>query len=334
MQCSSIGKSYTEIFTRITCSTWLRRLWTLQEATLNRNLLFQFADRALYAGSRSALYHTRARDNVERPWDLVAWECNRYVFNFLDVFPYFNYAERLSTVWDALEYRTTSRENDEPLCIAMLLELNVDALQKEPDACSVRKFWRLHEEDRLPAQILFVPGPKLQVKGLRWAPRNLRDLAIIGVDIKSHAAVTPRGLCARYPSFVLEPLRHAVQAVIACEVDDCTFFIRQNFTKNTLPWKRLKLHERPKLAVILQVLVKSETEAAGGFEAGLGALVSKVSGGEERYAMYLRFVSVVKKDSFLDKHPRVPWSNTELEEKEREPIRGVYLPVEQKWCLR
>ncbi len=78
----SAERDYREIFTRISCSSWLRRLWTLQEAVLNKNLLFQFSDRAIYVGSDSKLFAHQRHDNTNHPWDLVAWECNRYDFDF------------------------------------------------------------------------------------------------------------------------------------------------------------------------------------------------------------------------------------------------------------
>lgn len=39
--------SYTEILARVSCSSWMRRLWTLQEGRLAKRLWFQFADKAV-----------------------------------------------------------------------------------------------------------------------------------------------------------------------------------------------------------------------------------------------------------------------------------------------
>jgi hypothetical protein len=199
MQHPSLDRPYAELFTRITCSTWLRRLWTLQEATLNRNVLFQFADRAIYAGGGSALSQMQAFDNRHNPWDLVAWECSRYTLNFIGTFPHLSQALRMNIIWDSIRHRTTSRGGDEPLCIGILLELDIDALQSEPDACTVKKFWSLHAATGVPAQVLFVPGPRLQDEGLRWAPEHLLDLQIVGSRPQWHADVCIFGV--PLPSF-------------------------------------------------------------------------------------------------------------------------------------
>lgn len=331
---SSCKRPYTEICTRISCCAWLRRLWTLQEATLNRNVLFQFSEQAVYVGSRSASYEAQAHDNKNSPWDLVAWECRRYTFNLLDVFPYFSNSARINTIWDCLSHRTTSRIGDAPLVIAILLDLDIDKFLKDPDARTIKKFWSLHVNS-LPATVLFLPGPKLPDEGFGWALANLMNLRIMGSDIDLHATFTPRGLCVSFSGFILQQLGHPVHGVIACVVDGTTFFIRQSLLEENPSWEGLNLHTYPSLAVILMVLTGVEEKDASGIDAALGVIVDvrHSSDPDELYVKYLRFVSITSKGSFSTLHPNVPWSSTEIEEKKRVPVAGVYLSKEQKWCV-
>lgn len=333
MKHPSIGVSYTEIFTRISCSTWLRRLWTLQEAALNANLLFQFSDQAVYTNQRSSMYAQQLQENKEKPWDLVRWECNRY--HFLDANEVTNasYTMRVNNIWNNLQHRTTSRGGDEPLCIAILLSLDLEKLQEEPDACTVKKFWRLHEEHGVPKNVLIIPGPKLDEDGLHWAASELMDLKIMGSNILAHADVTPRGLLATWPGVVLDKLDHQVKSVIPIEVDEDHFFVRQVLMNNSPSWEGLELRERGTLAVLLVMIVCGEHAAVDGLEASLGALVEVITSGEIMYVQYLRLVSVSRKDSHYDQHPNIPWRSEEIEEKMLTPVKGKFMKAQQKWCV-
>ena len=124
-----------------------------------------------------------------------------------------------------------------------------------------------------------------------------------------------------------------MQSVIACDVDGGTFFIRQNLRKKTPSWEGLELHTYARLAVLLNPARTREDEAAGSMVLALGALVEVVEMGEENYVRHLRLVSVIKKGSHSDRHPNVPWSVVELEEKERKLVKGTFITDEQKWCI-
>ena len=343
---SSCERSYTEIFTRITYSSWLRRLWTLQEALLNRNLLFQFSERAVYVDVLSKLYQARKRDTEENPWDLVAWECARYDFSILNKNLSWTDSELINSIWDAFKYRTTSRSGDEPLCMAILLDLNIKKLQEAADTERLKTFWSLHTHG-VPASIIFIPVKKLD-EPYGWAPADLLDLKVMGGDMKSHGTVTPRGLCVSYPGFILSELERHPDSVISCKVDGTIFFIRQNLRHGSPAWKGLDLHKRKRLAVILlivdgsakkdsygHVIKGTEEKEVSGIEAGLGVLVEGRGGlhEQERHVKFLRVVSVIREGSFLDVHPNTPWSDGDIEEKKGTPVAGTFLPYGQRWCV-
>lgn len=359
LMATSAFAPYTQIFTSITCSTWLRRLWTLQEGTLNRNVLFQFSEKAVYVGHQSALHAAQEKDNLEKPWDLVAWECKRYILDHHFIFPYSTYTNRMGLIWTSIENRTTSRPGtDEPLCLALLLDLAVDKLQAEPDAYSVKKFWSLHDKG-VPANVLFLPGRKLPDRGYGWAPANLKDLRSLSGNIPDTiipGTVTSNGLCVSFPGFALGQPRNSTRFVISCEIDGAIFYVRHSLRDGTASWEGLEFHKRKRLAVILLVLVE-EPKKGEGIQVALGALVEICEGSvwlpwlrpfrrlyeslvlkifgisQMRYVKYLRFVSVVKKGCFSDQHPNIPLSDVGKEEKTMEPIKGTWFPMNQQWCV-
>ena len=121
--------------------------------------------------------------------------------------------------------------------------------------------------------------------------------------------------------------------MVACEVDERTFFIRQNLGQKGPSWEGLGLHRYAQLAVLFHPVSTCEDKAAGGMDIALGALVEVVELGDENYVKYLRFVSVIKKGSLSDRHPNVPWSEMELQEKKRKLVKGTFVPDKQKWCI-
>ena len=334
---SSAERGFEEIFTRIICSTWIRRLWTLQEAILNNNLLFQFAERAIYVGDSSSLFQAQVREVNRNPWNLVAWECqgtvNRLRFKLLQAGS-INDMMRIPFLWSSLANRSTSRVGDEPLCISILHDLDIEAFQKPPYAGTVRKFWSLNVKG-VPSYVLFLSGPRLTDDGYGWAPASLLDLKPKGTDFRL-ASITPRGLLVTYPGIILSQPHNPTRSIIACSVEGDTYFIRQVLRDNNPSWDGLELWNRTNLAVILSPVGGFSATRLGvncTFETALGVLVDTIEDGETNYVKYLRFVTVLKKGSYREQNNNFPWTSIEIDEKAREPIEGRFLPVSQKWCV-
>lgn len=335
---SSAERRFEEIFTRITCSTWIHRLWTLQEAILNNNLLFQFAERALYVGTSSSLRRAQLREVYRNPWNLVAWECqgasNKLGFKRLQARSSSNYILWISLLWDSLANRSTSRIGDEPLCISILHDLDIEEFQKPPYAGTVQKFWSLNVKG-IPSYVLFLPGPKLTNNGYGWAPASLLDLKLTGSDFRL-ANITPRGLLVSYPGIILSQPHNPTRSIIGCGVDGYTYYIRQTLSNNNPSWDGLELGKCTNLAVIINSVTSFSTTTLGGnhgFETAIGALVDIIEDGETKYVKYLRFVTVLKKGSYRERSNNFPWTSVEIDEKAREPIEGRFLPMTQRWCV-
>jgi len=54
LEVASIDTSPEELLMRISCCGWMRRLWTLQEGALAKELFFQFKERAAMIGDLAA----------------------------------------------------------------------------------------------------------------------------------------------------------------------------------------------------------------------------------------------------------------------------------------
>ncbi|KAL8767929.1 MAG: hypothetical protein Q9209_005717 [Squamulea sp. 1 TL-2023] len=169
----------TEICLRIFTSGWMRRMWTLQEGALARNLWFQFK---------------HAPVNIKRLWIEL---CETYIsdvgrrglaFDAMSVYQglrVFNRQETvlhganlgisLSAVDYALRYRAVSVATDEPLLIGGLLNLDLTYILDGPESSRMERLWSLAPlvKRGIPKSVLFRSSPKLCQPGFRWAPATL-----------------------------------------------------------------------------------------------------------------------------------------------------------------
>ena len=154
---------------RIICSGWTRRLWTLQEGVLAKDIYFQFAGVAINADDlfvRLAtppisyrtipLFHSWLEIRLSWNGKLDSLEMN---------------SEFVWMLYRALRFRTTSWLTDEPLCLATLAGVDVGEILKERRENRMRRFWELIP--KLSTALMYWNGPRLTMPGLRWAPASL-----------------------------------------------------------------------------------------------------------------------------------------------------------------
>ena len=162
-----------EFFIRLFCCTWMRRLWTLQEAVMAKKLLFWLKGGPI---SFDAMIETWKQDSRSffqpgyklgkelTDWRALSknWEVNG-VFSSVFKFPF---------VQRAVQYRTTTRQEDEAICMATIFNVDLSPLLELDTAEDrMRRFW-LSMRD-VPAGILWMQGPRLVDDGFRWAPSTL-----------------------------------------------------------------------------------------------------------------------------------------------------------------
>ena len=166
LQRSSSRCSKLELATRILCSSWIKRLWTLQEAVMTeetpncRKLDIQFLEGPIefnaVGQSALSLYNTELASKVVFS-SFPQLRAKVRIFKFLS---------------RALEYRTTSKVEDEAVCLASILGVN-DLKSILNGSTAEQRMQALYTLiGQLPASVLFHRSKRLDA-GFRWAPASL-----------------------------------------------------------------------------------------------------------------------------------------------------------------
>ncbi|KAL6897706.1 hypothetical protein GGI43DRAFT_409699 [Trichoderma evansii] len=194
--CASAEPTSAKTMQVLTCG-WMRRLWTLQEAILAKELLFAFSDNLvnlndLIPPTNELLVHAYLGDLASELFHLTKRSAHS-IYSIGDVAR-------------SLRWRTTSRAGDETLAIASLLGSKPsDLVDLSPEDRMKRM---LQDIGRFPRNILFLNGAKLQTPGFHWAPRSFMaahgagggvQLATSGTD----AVSSPDGLTGMYYAIML-----------------------------------------------------------------------------------------------------------------------------------
>ncbi|KAI0713034.1 hypothetical protein C8T65DRAFT_164123 [Cerioporus squamosus] len=190
----SMNQSMDENYLRIMTSTWVQRVWTLQEALLSQELFFEFSDR-LVASWELVLPHSHGVVNIFSPVrnDFLmspglqlllhdtsgAWSSARYTFD---------------QVAGLLMRRTTSKPQDETVAVAGLLGVDVARLLDESGQDARMRVFLLQVQT-IPAAIVLSHAPvRLPFPGFRWAPRSFSGMEEEFVRAAGMATCAPDGL--------------------------------------------------------------------------------------------------------------------------------------------
>jgi hypothetical protein len=201
LQASTTDSPPIELHMRLMTSGWSQRLWTFHETGLARRLHYQFADRAVtrrqltdqwlqslrrydqqhpsHSGSGplnlNLAYRSEGRqiglrilfsDPIAR--QAITWL--KDLESFKDMY-FTSDADRLRAITNPLRWRSTSRPEDEAICLAGLLDLTIAQrafLFKL--APSQRMKQLILCLDSVPADILFVDLPREPSGGFPWIP--------------------------------------------------------------------------------------------------------------------------------------------------------------------
>lgn len=213
--------SLSELRFRIIYSTWYQRLWTLQEGGFAKKLCIVFADGiVVYDDIEEA--ETRIAV-AQRGLDL-ALSCltndaaRQFQVGIIKFFPQgiFQFRDEtegvlnfFSLLLGALTGRSTTHARDEAICLAVLLGVEFDDISKARDEDRMALLYG--KLDKVPPNLIFAYGPKLQRKGLRWAPSSFlgKWSAAKSDAVTAGMHSTPldhRGVVVPYPVFFLLPL--------------------------------------------------------------------------------------------------------------------------------
>lgn len=207
----------TEMVMRLKASSWVCRLWTFHEAYLANELHYQFLDVALRLSDMREKYHQEFRSttesqlgtignclekglkkdkNLQHPasshpnerarerregGDLVWWGAYRFLSQ-VEVLgkeePEEDYA-RLRSIIHPLRWRTTSRMQDETICLSGCLDRTVEDLPWEASATDDASLASLIKRrmktfllslQSVPVGLLFAQRPHMEEEGCGWMP--------------------------------------------------------------------------------------------------------------------------------------------------------------------
>ncbi|KAL8905650.1 MAG: hypothetical protein Q9207_002496 [Kuettlingeria erythrocarpa] len=166
--------TFTELLAQISCSSWMRRLWTLQEGNLAAKVWFQFANEAVDIQLIwKSLNHRRVPSRAEY-WinlTLYAQLWSHFWYRGEGRKDYSLVATKINTIHKALASRSVSVPTDEALCLFNLLGLDIYQVTAVHPAQRMESFWRIFH--RVPRSFVFSMAPhKMSVKGLHWAPSS------------------------------------------------------------------------------------------------------------------------------------------------------------------
>lgn len=160
-----------ELMIRVISSGWMRRLWTLQEGVLNRSQTFaQFDARAVLVDQ--IVDNIMHRMNDMTLGERMFTECVQAWVNIQAA------NQDIKSLWnEAAQFRNTSKQSDETICLATMLGLSLDSLTNisglpsDSEVATLRMKELLRQVQRsFPVGFLFVTGERMQDNGYRWSP--------------------------------------------------------------------------------------------------------------------------------------------------------------------
>ena len=199
-----VGDSIHERRLQIVCSEWMRRLWTLQEALLPKpeNLLIQFRHNAV---PLSSLVDESMEEGLSEIWHSVEVQSVQLLRR---QFPKTATDEdHLLVLARSLQRRSTTKAEDEPICLATLMDVPLEQFNNRPSMAQIIGILQI-----VPQGILFIPGPRMTTPGFRWAPLSFlsqrsSQISHSQANRKEDAmpsTITPRGILVVKPSIFLQ----------------------------------------------------------------------------------------------------------------------------------
>lgn len=296
---ASIGPM--ELLLTIFCSKWQRRLWCLQERLLAKDRIrFQFKDGAISTCNAMLraipkIEHGPLRGLPNASFnmhDLTQFGCLQLHTITQSLIPMATWgAEQtlanlklpsvaaMSTLQTLLPFRSTSRPADEALCLSNLLGVDTKQILDVPNDSRMQTLWKMME--RIPPEMIFWIGPKLQTKGFRWAPKtfmNGRDWTILsGQHNEFGATLTKDGLKVHFPGWVLgcAPGRPIKAQFVMVDIDetiytvsclDCDTREYHDPDKSLNPWLQAGWTEGRNSIGTLYVLSRFDLDAMGNLD--------------------------------------------------------------------
>ena len=198
---------------------------------------------------------------------------------------------RFHRLIEAASMRRTTFQQDEALCLAILLGMDISAL-------GMRFTWRdvLCRLSFVPTLLLFLRGPRIEEVGFRWAPQSIlhaRNGSTEPLESHGHSRLTAKGLEVILPGFFLAGMETTGQDVVSRLILSVEGYERKLFVAI-----HGAISEADDLGSDLAILVCMgfNIEAAGS-----KAVLLKIFGKDEyRHIYHGRFLSTISVFSEID----------------------------------
>ncbi|KAI8990427.1 hypothetical protein BD414DRAFT_483605 [Trametes punicea] len=262
----SEGKSWDDNLLRIATSQWVRRVWTLQEGILARELYFEFLEGPVKVDARPRVQGDYSASLVP----ILSFRADGRESGATRETP-------LSEVVRLLEGRKTTKEEDELIAISSLLPttVRIDLLLAErdgPNLAERRMRLFLLQLRQIPNEVPFGVNlaSRLSLPGFTWAPRTLVTGLHRAWEVKSGTAIcTEQGLVADY---CLSPLRTPIP------VSEESVYVFHTASKTAYVLVSLNLSASPPAKVNALLFVDGEHTMLQGRSAICIAIADEVTG--------------------------------------------------------
>lgn len=319
-----------ETLMRINRSRWLTRLWTLQEAVLGRRLVFQFFEGPVDMISFEADVQQKLKSDNPGEQDIL-FEAIEFWSSFVWLRKSeASQANKLQLLCRDVGWRSTSRAEDESICYACILDMDLQRLLDAPGDQRMQLFWSLQRQ--IPLALLFEPGQRLQNDGFRWAHSSLLNVRLdenyqMSVDDRL-ASVGPQGLNVEcfgiFLSISVKVISNFVRFKHKREDTWYVMTLRDDINKDD--WKNAIALSLGSPVLILRNKVEVDDRE---YTDGILATYRKQES-ETLLVRYICRVMVIKQDSYVD-----TLSNNSMlasQEGESEAV-GDPTEVKKRWCI-
>ena len=181
-------QDYTRMATLISMSGWARRLWTLQESVLSKDLYFNFSDGLFHINKLEDRYrsvreqkHTSTH-KLARMYHSLILEDERLRLGKDQKCQHDETSRLVCSLWSAIRWREQAQKQHETLALSIILDLDTEDLLKAHDLGYTGRLEELMKTflnllskspgNAIPASLIFLPKPHLKAKGYGWAPES------------------------------------------------------------------------------------------------------------------------------------------------------------------
>lgn len=195
----SLSVSLEAKIVSLSLSKWQERLWTLQESSLSKRVVFAFEDGFAPAEAIASESSPKVHRPVVMTGQILLDNLSDWVHNN---------EVTVGGLQRNLYRRTSSRPDDESLAIAPFLKIDIAPLLEVQGEERMMRFWSMARH--VPKGIVLHSLPMIDHDGYGWAPRSIMNQKNAPMlDLKDQSAtVTEDGLKGEYWVYELQTPSH------------------------------------------------------------------------------------------------------------------------------